>query len=80
MRFAAWLLAQIAVLRHLHQSAFVGHWATLAVIVAYLAMDESLIRHEQLTLIFRRLYHVRGFLHRAWVIPFGALLLTLVIA
>ncbi|HEX5387000.1 MAG TPA: hypothetical protein VFW66_09895 [Gemmatimonadales bacterium] len=77
---AALLLGEIAVLRRLRGATFVRHWTWLAFIFAYLATDESLVIHEQLTPFMRAHFHVHGFLYRAWVIPVGLLLVAFVLA
>jgi len=77
---AALLLGEIAVLRRLRRAPFVTHWAVLAAIFAYLATDESLILHEQLTPLLRQHFHFHGLLDRAWVVPAGALLVVFALA
>lgn len=47
---------------------FARHWAALAVIFVYLAIDEAVAIHELANEPLRRALHAGGFLHYPWVI------------
>lgn len=65
----ALLLAMIAVARKQAGARYVIHWGLLALIFAYLSVDETAVLHEILNVPFRRRLGTHGFLHFAWVIP-----------
>ncbi len=54
-------------------------WQVLGAIFAYLAFDELLQFHEQLSTPVRALTGVDGVLHFAWVLPVAALLVLLAV-
>lgn len=55
------------------------HWAGLAVVFLFLAVDEFTSIHERLTVPVRETLDVGGYLHYAWVIPYGLLGLILLL-
>lgn len=56
-----------------------GHWVGLSLIFVYLSIDEINAIHEKLTTPLRRMFQASGYLHYAWVIPYGISLLVLVV-
>jgi hypothetical protein len=52
---------------------FIIHWAVLAAIFIYLALDEGAALHEKVSLPMQSLLGAGGALRFAWVIPFGLL-------
>ena len=57
--------------RRLGGGGFAFHWYCLAVIFVFLASDEMLCFHEQLSAPFRRMLGSSGIFYLAWVIPYG---------
>lgn len=51
---------------------FVRHWAALALIFAYLSIDEAVAIHEMLNEPLRQSLHAGGFLHYPWVLAGAA--------
>ncbi len=78
--FCALLLALIGFVRKRERARFANHWLFLASIFLFLATDELLIIHEQLMVPTRNLLHTSGLLFAAWFIPYGVLLLILLMA
>jgi hypothetical protein len=50
-------------------------WAALSAIFIFLSLDEMLEIHENLIRPFRTLFHTKGMLRFAWVLPYGFLLI-----
>jgi len=67
----ALLLAMITVARKQAGARYVIHWGLLALIFAYLSMDETAVLHEIMSVPFRRRLGTRGLLYFAWIIPAG---------
>lgn len=55
-------------------------WFLLSVIFLFLAFDEMFEIHERLMVPVKQTFQVSGFLHYAWVIPYGIALIVLGIA
>ncbi len=70
------LLALVSFAKTGHGVEFCGHWRGLAVVFAYLSLDEAIELHEGLN----QLFDTGGFFFFGWVIPFGLLLIGLSIA
>lgn len=58
---------------------FRGHWAVLAAVFLFLALDEAAAVHEQLIDPVRRALDTGGALLHAWIIPYG-IALTVMLA
>lgn len=69
------ILALISFSDRGHGAEFRRHWRGLAFVFAYLSLDEAIELHEGLNLV----YDTGGFLYFGWVVPFGVLVLILVI-
>jgi hypothetical protein len=54
-------------------------WTTLAFVFLYLSMDEALSLHERLNRPVRDLFNTSGALYYAWVIPYAAFALLLLV-
>jgi hypothetical protein len=67
------LLALVAVGARAHGERFVPHWWVLAAGFFYMAFDEMLEFHEQLS----KLLSLEGVLHFSWIVPAGLLVLVL---
>lgn len=48
------------------------YWLALAVIFAFLSLDEAVSLHEKLSEPIRRTFDTSGIFYLAWVIPYGA--------
>ncbi len=55
-------------------------WFGLSLIFSFLAIDEKTSLHERLTVPMRETFEATGFLHYAWVIPYGFALLVFILA
>jgi hypothetical protein len=69
----ALLLAVISFARDGHGAAHSRHWRGLAIVFAYISLDEAVELHEELNLLF----DTSGIFHFGWTIPFGVLVLAL---
>lgn len=67
--FCALLLAVIAKAKKLVSDRYVNYWRALAVIFAYLSIDEAVSIHEKFINPLRDTLNTSGFLYYAWVIP-----------
>ncbi len=67
--FCAALLAVIARVKKSVSDRYVNYWGVLAVIFAYLSLDEALSIHEKFIDPVRASLNTSGFLYYAWVIP-----------
>jgi hypothetical protein len=74
--FCSGLLALIAYGRKLADGRYARHWAGLAAIFLFLAMDESLSFHEGTTVPLRKTLDTSGILFYAWIIPYSLALLV----
>lgn len=72
---AALLLGVIARYASQKESPFRRHWVILALIFAYISVDEFAVMHEHLTEPTRELLNAGGIFYYAWIIPAMALLL-----
>lgn len=54
-------------------------WIGLSLIFAFLSIDEITVIHEQLWAPTQKLFNTSGLLYYAWYIPYGALLLILIV-
>lgn len=59
---------------------FVRHWTALALIFAYLGVDEAVEIHELLNEPLRRALHADGFLHYPWVLAGAGAVLAMAVA
>ena len=75
--FCSVLLAFIA--RSRKREPYSAHWAGLAAVFLFLSLDEMLQWHEILVNPVRATLDTSGLLYFAWVIPYGLLLLTLLV-
>jgi len=75
------LLALIARQTQNTGGRFLWHWAALAVLFAFLSVDEATSLHERMKPPLRALFHIQemGPLWFAWVIPYGAAVIALAI-
>jgi hypothetical protein len=73
--FCSVLLALIAFGRKSQGAKYALHWAGLAAIFLFLAMDESLSFHESTTVPLRKFLDTSGGLFYAWIIPYALALL-----
>lgn len=78
--FGAVLLAVVAVNALKNHEKYAFHWSLLSAIFVYISLDEMLALHEELHGPVKTLFHARGMLYFAWVIPFGALLIVFLLA
>lgn len=76
----ATLALLVCVSRARARETYAGHWAVLAAIFTYCALDEMIEIHERLVKPVRALFHTKGLFYWAWVIPFGVLLVIFVLA
>ena len=67
--FCAMLLAAIAQAKKAVRDRHVNYWRVLAVIFAYLSIDEALSLHEKFIEPLRTSLNTGGVLYYAWVIP-----------
>ncbi|GAA5532556.1 hypothetical protein [Deinococcus aluminii] len=74
------IMALIARAKHAAGAPHARSWRTLSWIFAYLTLDESAALHERLVSPVHRLLHTDGFLHYAWVIPYGIATLLILLA
>jgi len=77
---AALLLGVIATVKKHASCRFALHWALLAVVFAYLSLDEAANLHEILIVPLRRRFGAHGLLYFTWVIPAGILVAALGLA
>jgi hypothetical protein len=80
--FSAFILVTSAVLLTVITSQstadrYAGHWKWLAIIFAFMALDEDAALHELLIEPVRDLLPVSGPLYFAWVIPYGLAVLAI---
>jgi len=54
-------------------------WFWLGIIMLFLSIDETAQLHEKLIAPGRELFNTSGALHYAWIIPYGAVLLVLLV-
>ena len=71
--FCALLLAVISFARDGHGAEYSRHWRGLAVVFAYISLDEAVELHEELNLLLE----TDGIFHFGWTIPFGVLVIAL---
>lgn len=67
--FCAVLLAIIAKAKKVAGDRYVNYWRVLAVIFAYLSLDEAISLHEFFIVLLPTSFKASGFLYHAWVIP-----------
>ncbi len=75
--FCGALMAVIARVQKLRAAPYAAHWASLASIMAFLALDEFASLHERLSDPIRSALGTSGMFTSAWVIPYGILGLLL---
>lgn len=75
--FASFLSAAIAQASHDRREKFRWHWTGIALILLYMAVDESAQLHEKLIEPLREMFSTSGLLYFAWVIPYGLLVLII---
>jgi hypothetical protein len=71
--------AMIAISKKQAGDRFAKYWRGLALIFAYLALDEVAAVHELLIEPMRSLFHASGLFHFAWIIPGGIFFLFVVL-
>ena len=76
--FSSILLAFIAS-THKKQYSSYYPWAGLSLIFLFLSVDEIASIHERLGAQFRIAFNTSGLLYHAWVIPYGVILVVLII-
>jgi len=69
--FCAFLLMLIGYLAWHSERQWSGYWIFLALVFAFLSLDESVQLHEHLIDPMRSLFGADGFFYYAWVIPYG---------
>jgi len=69
---AAVLLSVCSAEAKLNRRPYVGHWAVLAGIFAFLSLDEAVLIHEGVQTLVRLIYATDGLFASAWIIPYGA--------
>lgn len=79
------LVCALLLLLIAHLSAAAGlpyprHWRVLGLIFLYISIDEAVMIHESLNAPLRSALAVGGIFYFAWVIPFAAFLLLLLLA
>lgn len=79
------LVCALLLLLIAHLSAAAGlpyprHWRVLGLIFLYISIDEAVMIHESLNAPLRSVLAVGGIFYFAWVIPFAAFLLLLLLA
>ena len=67
----SFLLKQITILEHNHQSLFIKYWQTLYFIFIFLAFDEAFQIHGIFMLFPEFAKKLPGIFHFPWVIPYG---------
>ena len=74
--FCSILLWVIGLQKRREQAPFKNHWIGLAIIFAFLSLDEAIALHESIGNIMEQQQWVNaeGFLYFAWVVPYGILL------
>lgn len=77
--FCAGLLMVIAMFYIKERRKYALHWGLLSAIFFYISVDEMLAIHEALIIPVKTLFNTRGLLYFAWVIPFGILVVILLI-
>lgn len=77
---AAALLGVIARVKWMLQDAQRRVWTGLALLFSYLALDEAAGLHERLIVPVQGLVKTDGVLHYAWVVPYGALTILVLLA
>ena len=63
-----------------HKKAKYSYWLGLSAIFAFLSLDEFSVIHEQLWMPTQNLLNTSGLLYYAWYIPYGIILIFLLIA
>lgn len=64
----AGLLGLIAISVRINNEPYARHWLALAIIFAYISLDEMLSLHERLTEVLQATLNTSGLLNFAWVI------------
>lgn len=71
--FAALILAAIAGSERAAGDRFARHWAGLAVLFVFLAVDEGAAIHEEVGVLLAPHLETSGLLYYRWLIPYGAI-------
>lgn len=79
MLLCAGLLAVIATARKRENKRDYLYWAGLAAVFLFLSADETAGIHERLIVPLRNALHTSGALYYAWVIPYGVLLIGIMV-
>jgi hypothetical protein len=69
LAFCGYLLIQIGAKEKAEGAANARHWTVLGIIFFALSLDEEAAFHEMAIGPLRKLLHINGFLHFAWVLP-----------
>lgn len=78
--FAALVIGAIAAVKRRLRDRFAHTWTGLALLAAYLGIDEGASLHEKWTEPMADLFQTGGILHYAWVIPYSLLMITVLFA
>ena len=73
------ILGMIAVVKRTVHDPFARTWTGLALLAAYLGVDEGASLHEKLIEPVQKLIRLDGIFHYAWVVPYGLLALTVLV-
>lgn len=73
--FSAMLLATIAQIKKINGERYVLYWRGLAIIFAFLSIDEAMSIHEKFMDPLQARFNTSGIFHYAWVIPAGILVI-----
>ncbi len=76
----AGLLAGIARIKHGQRAPYRRHWAAMALILAYLSVDELAHFHEMINPALSDPYNLGGIFVFSWVIPFAILVVLFAVS
>jgi hypothetical protein len=76
----SFVLAVIAIAHRQSGIRYGAHWAGLALIFAFLSMDETVQIHELAITPLRDAFHTTGYFYYGWVIPAAVCVLLFVLA
>jgi hypothetical protein len=77
---SAVLLAVIAAFKKREGDRFAIHWKVLSFGFIFLSADEASSIHEMLIAPMKSAFHLTGFLNFAWVVPYGILVLVILVS
>lgn len=71
MVVCAALFLLITYAKYLQRERHQFHWAILALVFLFFAVDEAVELHERITTVLRPALHTTGLLYSAWILPYG---------